>query len=279
MAKILVTHIDPDIDAIAGIWLIKRFFPGWQETDYYFVPRGKTFRNAPPDDDPQIIHVDTGLGNFDHHQTKKHISSAELVFKHLLKIQKLSSANKIILKRLVKVITEIDMAQDIAWEDANNDRYGFMLHNFLYGLKFSGDNAGDKKVDFTLSLLDSIFFVLKNKIRAEQELKKGKVFKTQWGRAIALESGISDVLSVGEKLGYVLVVRKTPKDGHLKIYGRWDKKINLTKAFKQFKKLDPGATWYLHPTKCLLLNGSRTDPQMVPTKLSLAQVIEILQKA
>ena len=44
-------------------------FPGWDKAEVKFVPAGKTLNSNPPDVDPEIIHVDTGLGKFDHHTT------------------------------------------------------------------------------------------------------------------------------------------------------------------------------------------------------------------
>ena len=67
--KIIVTHINPDQDAISSVWLVKRFFPGWDKAEVKFVPAGKTLNSNSPDNDPEIIHVDTGLGKFDHHTT------------------------------------------------------------------------------------------------------------------------------------------------------------------------------------------------------------------
>ncbi|PIU03285.1 hypothetical protein COT44_04120 [Candidatus Shapirobacteria bacterium CG08_land_8_20_14_0_20_39_18] len=278
MVKLIVTHINPDLDALSSIWLIKRFFPTWEKADMQFVPAGKTFRGAPPDDDQEIIHVDTGFGKYDHHQTAKFTCAAELVYKEVKKRQKLSEDNQKALERFIKVNVELDSGRDISWEDAQNDRYEFMVSNFMASIKFSQEKKDEEKVNYFLPIIDAIFQTIKNKIKAENEIKKGKEFETLWGKGIGMETGLDDVLTVGEKMGYSLVVKKNPKDGHVRIFGRWDKKIDLTKAFGKFQKKDPMASWYLHPSKCLLLNGSRSDPDMVPTKLSLEEIIKIVGK-
>ena len=278
MTKIIVTHINPDLDAIAGIWLIKRFFPNWDEAELVFVPVGKTFRGAPPDDDPEIIHVDTGYGKYDHHQTDKYTCAAEIVFKKIGKIQKLSDDNEQALERFIKINVEIDHGRDITWEDANNDRYEFLLSNFMTNIHFSSEKKDEEKVIYFLPILDAIYQTIKNKVKAENEIQNGKEFQTKWGKGIACETGLDDVLTVGEKMGYVLVIKKNPKDGHVRIYGRGDKNIDLTSAFEKVQKKDPMASWYLHPSKCLLLNGSRSDPDMVPTKLSLNDIVVLVSK-
>ena len=54
--------------------------------------------------------------------------------------------------------------------------------------------------------------------------------------------------------------------------------IDLTLALDEFKKIDPEATWYLHPDHRQLLNGSTKNSEMRPTKLSINQVISVLEK-
>jgi len=78
--KIVVTHSSPDMDAIASVWLIKKFLPGWETATVKFVPAGERIDSGKWQDkseispierieDDEAIHVDTGLGPLDHHQT------------------------------------------------------------------------------------------------------------------------------------------------------------------------------------------------------------------
>ena len=71
--KLIVTHFNPDLDAIASIWIIKRFLKGWEKARVRFVPAGETYKDQPVDSQPEILHVDTGLGELDHHQTNKYL--------------------------------------------------------------------------------------------------------------------------------------------------------------------------------------------------------------
>jgi hypothetical protein len=41
--------------------------------------------------------------------------------------------------------------------------------------------------------------------------------------------------------------------------------------------MDPQATWFLHVSKKMLLNGSPKNPKMKPTKLPLNDIIEVLK--
>src|SRR5271155_2135332 len=120
--KIIVTHMSPDWDAITSVWLLKKYLAGWQEAEVKFVPAGqrlgrhsgKRERFENPDfgpvspastrgvqrgeqarmtgDDPierigddEIIHVDTGLGPLDHHQTQDtNVCGASLTWNYIL---------------------------------------------------------------------------------------------------------------------------------------------------------------------------------------------------
>jgi histidine triad (HIT) family protein len=42
-------------------------------------------------------------------------------------------------------------------------------------------------------------------------------------------------------------------------------------------KMDPQATWFLHVSGKMLLNGTSKNPTMKPTNLSLSDIIEVLK--
>ncbi len=55
--KTIVTHLNPDLDAMAAIWLIRRFLPGWSKARVEFVPAGETFEGKPV----AIMSASTGM--------------------------------------------------------------------------------------------------------------------------------------------------------------------------------------------------------------------------
>jgi hypothetical protein len=42
--------------------------------------------------------------------------------------------------------------------------------------------------------------------------------------------------------------------------------------------MDPGATWYLHVGRKMLLNGSAKNPKMKPSKLGVKEIIKVLTR-
>lgn len=273
--KIIVTHKNPDIDALSGIWLIKRFLDGWSEAEVKYVPMGETYDGRKADSDDDIIHLDTGGGRFDHHQSRKRTCAAKLILKHILEVQERKKVEKKALTRMINVVCEIDNGQDVVWSEPESDRYEFCFQNFFWNAP-----RADNFLDLAMQNLEMIFVTFKDKIHAEESIiKKGIVFESTWGKALAIQTRNDYVLFVGEKQGFVLVAKQDPKNGHLRIYSRFDEKVNLSRAYKKFMKMDPEATWYLHPSRHLLLNGSRTNPERVPTKLTLGEIIEVLKNS
>jgi len=274
--KKIVTHINPDLDAVCAVWLLKRFLLGWQEAEVGFV---RADDKQIDKDNNDLLYVDVGLGKLDHHLTNQYLSAAKLCWDYIKEIRKGESINELdsqAIERTVEVVTEIDNACDLSWPEARNDRFQFYLHNLVEGWRELPLNDVEV-IEEGFKMLDTFLLNLKNKIRAEEELlTKAKTFKTKWGKGIGLETGNKHFLFFAESQGYQVVFIKNPKSGGVKIYARPDSKVDLTKAYQKVKKLDSQSDWFLHASKKLLLNQASVA-QMRPTKLSLRQIMEVLK--
>ena len=306
MDKKIVTHFAPDLDAVTSVWLIKRFMPGWERADVLFVPAGETLDDQSVDSNQNIIHVDTGLGKFDHHQLDEDTCSAKKIFDFLRakksRHAEFISASQIpkrvrndksrvrndksrvrndieeVLKRLVEVVNDIDHFHEVFWPNPTADFYDFGLEMILDGLKLIWHDQDERIVEFGLEALDGIYKKFQNKIWAEKLLKEeGIKFKTEWGKGIGIETTNDDVITLAQKQGCKVVLRKDSKKGYVRIKARPEEGISLKKEFEKFKKADPKATWFFHSSGCMILNGSTKNPKTKPTKLSLKEMIEILR--
>lgn len=276
MAKTIVTHLSPDLDAIGAIWLLKKFASEFADAKVEFVPIGKTWKGVAVDSSPSVIYVDIGKGKFDHHQRERKTCAAGLVWKWLGEKRAALLKDKALV-RLVDLVCEIDHFGECFWPKAASDRYEIGLVSEIQGLKLFGKT--DKEItEFGLTALDGIYVNLKNKVNAEEELKRGEKFETRWGKALGIETRNDEVLKLGLKLGYKVVARKDPKTSQVRIKSAPDPKIDLTYAYKKLKKMDSEATWFFHIGKHQLLNASTRVPGTVPSKLTLKQVIEVLKK-
>ncbi len=270
--KTIVTHIGPDLDAIASVWLIKTFFPNWEEATIAFVPAGTTLHNAPPDADPNIIHVDTGFGTFDHHQTNENICAAMLVYEEVKSYHGEDKA----LERLVNVVNDVDHFAEVFYPNPTADYWHFHLAAIIDGWRLIYHDDPQKIMSLGMEALDSVYKTIQNRIWAERELvEKGIPFETIFGKTLGAETTNDDVIHLAQKSGYHLVIRKDPKKSYVRIKSLPTPSIDLTSLYERLKERDPDATWFLHASKHMILNGSTKNPTMKPTKLSLQEIIDL----
>lgn len=274
--KTIVTHMSPDLDAISAVWITHRYMKAWEDADVTFVPTGETLDDKDPDENPAIIHVDTGKGKFDHHQSDADTCAARLVFEYVRKEGKIRDIEEQALERITDIVNDGDHFRDIYRDDPDNDLYDFLIEGIIDGAKTSG-LTDHELVEFGEKMLDYILQTMIKKIYAETEIEKGLEFKSKWGKSLALETINRETTPLAQKKGYDLVVSKSPKNGQVRIKTRPDVKKDLKKIYLIVVKEDPDATWYYHPSGHMLLNGSSKNPNMVPSKLTLEKVTELIK--
>lgn len=283
----IVTHHTPDLDAITSIWLIKRFLPNWQEADVRFVPAGKTLDNQTPDSDPKVLHVDTGFGILDHHQSDEPTSAAKKTYGYIKSrisrgSRKSSQEEKEwsseALERICDVVTFYDHFGEAKLPDATSDYHVFEAISIIDGFRSLYPDDDLRIVELGFELLDAIYRQMQEKIWAEEIIEsEGVKFESVWGKAIAFETLNDEVLKQSQKMGFVVAVRKDPKKGYVRIKGTPGSAVDFTKAYAKLMELDPQATWFLHASKKILLNGTTKNPDMKPTNLNLEEIIKVLK--
>lgn len=275
--KTIVTHLSPDFDAVVSCWLIKNYFPGWKNAKIKFIPAGlSTDKNNQVDSD-NLVYVDVGFGKFDHHQYQKNTSASEIVFEYLNQKQFIPKKDIQPLERLIEIVTFIDNFQEIHLPNPSADIYDTAIYRIIDSLNSKYQND-EKTFEISVIILDALFILFKNKISAEKEIGKGLIFRSKWGKSLALLTKNDESLKLAQKLGYDLVVRKDPDNQTVRIKVRPDNKYDLTPVYLAVKKTNPQATWFFHSSKKMLLNGSLKNPNTVPSNLSLEKVVEIIKR-
>ncbi len=275
--KTIVSHLGPDIDSITATWLIKKFLPGWQNAVLKFVPAGSTLDKQPADENPDIIHVDTGFGKFDHHQTKKNTCASLLVYQFLKSKEFIKKKHEKPLKRLVDQVNNFDHFGEINFSDPAADQYEFLINNIIdSGLKSVIKNDQDIML-LVFPFLDGLFHTFTKKINAEKEMKKGIIFQSRWGKSIALNSKNEEVIKLALKKGFQLAIRKDPQTGHIRIKTQPKKELNLKSLYLKIIKIDKKGSWFLHASGNMLLNGSSKNPHLIASQLTLKQIIDIIK--
>jgi hypothetical protein len=274
--KTIVTHIGPDCDAITAVWLVKMFFPGWEEAALAFVPAGKTLGDRPPDDDPEVITVDTGFGRFDHHQSDADTCASVLVYEEIKKTRGTDGA----LERLTNVVNDIDHFREVYFPNPAADFWDLGLVSEIDGWRLIHADNPIKIVDLGMNALDAIYKTFQNKVWAEKELnEKGIEFDTKWGRAVGVETTNDEVIHLAQKKGFMIALRKDPKKGYLRIKAYPKESIDLSGLYSVLKDAEPDATWFLHASHHMILNGSSKNPDIRPTKKSLNEIIDAVKGA
>ncbi|KKW11568.1 MAG: hypothetical protein UY48_C0016G0015, partial [Candidatus Gottesmanbacteria bacterium GW2011_GWB1_49_7] len=250
------------------------FFPGWKEASLAFVPAGNTLGGRPPDENPEILHVDTGFGKFDHHQSNADTCASILVYEEIKKTRGADPA----MERLLAVVNEIDHFREVFFPNPTADFWDLGLVSQIDGWRLLHADNPIKIVDLGMQALDAIYKTFQNKVWAEKELKeKGVEFATIWGKAIGVETTNDEVVHLAQKMGYAIALRKDPKKGYLRIKSLPKDSIDLEPLYNELKSAEPDATWFLHASHHMVLNGSSKNPDMRPTKKSLQEIITALK--
>lgn len=275
MSKLIVTHISPDLDAITSSFLIKKYLPQWQDAEFAFVPSGETYEGKDPDINPNIIHVDTGMGKFDHHQDSERSSATKKVFEFLSQKNLIKDKDIKAIEDISLHVTDIDNFKEVSFPDPTNIRYSFCLHEFLYPLR-SNVTSDHELVSLTFILLESILQTVKNNLKAEEEIKMGLIINNSMGKVLFMETKNEVAVKYALKKGFEVVVRRDPETNNIRIKTQPTEKYNLTELSKVIIKNDKKATWFLHASKNMLLNGSSKNPNSVASALTTKKLIEIL---
>lgn len=284
MIKLIVTHQNPDLDAITSVWIFRKFDKKATAAKVAFVPAGEVAtakdlqKHAVTTD--EVVHVDTGMGQFDHHTSElasKPVCAASLVRDYLITFQPELELDES-LARIVEYAVEIDHFGECFWPEANHDRYVFQLDEILGGIKASGGSDQDV-VTFGCRALDAVYARFGDKVKAEEEVEKGIEIKTVWGKGLAVQTANESVLKVAQKTGFSVVIKKDPEKGHVRIKAQPQKKIDLTEVYEKIRDLDKTGTWYFHPSKTMVLNGSDKNKNQTATNLTLEQIVKIVESS
>jgi len=270
--KTIVTHLSPDLDAICAVWLIRKYLKGWDEADVVFVPAGSTLDRQQVDSDPSIIHVDTGNGQFDHHDSSEYMSAGRQVFDYLKFKQSIPRRDTDAVERVVEIVTFSDHFRDVFFVQPEEDYYLMFAKDLVHHYKaVARDDL--EVISFGTNILNASLYGMKQKIRAEVDIEDGYVFKSIFGSGIALNCGNSQALVLAQKRGYMLVIQRNPQQHFVKIKLHPKSKKNLKKVHEYLEKKDSQATWIYHPSGKMIINGSAHNPNVVATKLSLDDLV------
>ncbi|OGK29683.1 hypothetical protein A3I56_04540 [Candidatus Roizmanbacteria bacterium RIFCSPLOWO2_02_FULL_43_10] len=274
--KIIITHQSPDLDALTSVWLIRRYRRGWKEAEITFVPSGSTLTGADPDIDSHIMHVDTGFGLFDHHQTAEFTCASQKVLqfllqKHLIREQEIEA-----LQRIVHVVNRYDHFKEALVSNADDDINAFSLNYIIGGLRIDQDHVNELVI-MVEKALDGLLFFMKSKVNAEKAIEGGSVIHTWWGKTLVLETDNDTTMKLAFMKGFDMVIRFSPHYRNVSIKTHPRSRKTLKKLHQAIVKQDQYAQWFYHVSGRMLLNASTSATKDMVTKFNLGELVKIVQ--
>ena len=257
-------HLAPDLDCLTAIWILIRF-GGAEDADLHFVPAGTTLNGQPVDSDPRVVHVDTGGGRYDHHRSSsRDLCAAELV-------RRAVAPDNPALERMVRQICRIDNATIPAGEQGF-----FTITSLVAGYNLLFPDRPQHVAYAMLSNLDAWHEQETCQLRLEAAFARRLEFETSWGLGIAMESDDGGSSRLAYRHGAVLYAYR---DGHgwMGIAAQARSAVDLSDVYRDLRRVDGEADWYLHPNKRLLLCGTAKAPPRVPSRLTLVELVGVIQ--
>lgn len=256
----LVTHLAPDLDALLGMWILIRF-GGHSNYELAFVPVGKRLEGK-----GDAIHVDTGLAQFDHHQTSANTCAAQLVYETVFHDRD---------EPAVAELVEFALLTD--WYRKPEETNGpFTINSVIDGLNQLYPNDPECVAERAFEMLDAVYRSLTSRLKAEREYADGFTFTSVFGQAFAISSGMPHIRSLAHLKGAKVVVFVDPLTGFRGYKARSQDGVDFSSVFERIRRLEPEADWFLHSSKELLLCGSPKAPDRRLSKLSLQQLVELV---
>ncbi len=294
MKWMILTHWRPDLDAIVGIWLLRRFgeekFPGISAAEVEFLkneklPRGKTAMEL---EQEGVICVDIGKGRFDHHQIENPaVCAADLVAKHL------ELEGDLTLEKILSFVRRTDL---------KGTSQPFDLAYILKDMHNIYPDEPEKVVSWTIEALEakfeeqiSFWFTkLSSSITIDEiELPDRRVLRVfsavtdnnrfsryarYRGAAVVIQKEKSGNVQIFSNRQYGLIIDDIVRVIRLEEM-RAKRKIETTdwNVLASAGDIAGVKEWYYHKEAQSLLNGSLTTPDKPPTRLSLDKIRELVK--
>lgn len=302
----IVTHTNPDMDAITGVWLLKRFgglaeepvtFVNTGNPDKEMLEKAKAVIDTGKEFDPEAL-------RFDHHhfpgQEANDTCATMQVFGYVYQ----SRPELIYLKPLVDLI----FAGDTGRSEANASRE-LGLHAIFSGWKawYSEQNPDERLPDdvilaYGMSLLDQLEVRLRKQAEARAELSEKVVYKSDDGLVWAIRHGSQGSTFAAYEEGARLVLFEGKplevEDGTtypvgIVRAGEWQEPhigelveiikgqlINYTATDSQAESIyGEFDRWFLHPAGFFGGRGTAKAPVFEPVEIDLAQLAELVDKS
>lgn len=281
----IVSHVSPDFDAIASLWLLQRFGP-FADADIKLVNTGSP--DAAVLEDASAV-VDTGRvldpsrWRFDHHQFAGAAANATCAAMQVWQYLLLDNQDLFYLQPLILLIYAGDTGKP---EAAESRRTG--IHALLSAEKASG--SGDLGViAYGYDILDNLAAHLRRAHEAREALAQHTAYRSADGLLIALEQSSRASVSAAYDAGARLVLwhRTFEATETVELWrGGEGPDVDCGRLVKAVLWASAGtpvweevSTWYRHSAGFYAGRGSDKAPDLTPLNVPVASIAAALDAA
>lgn len=268
--KMLVTHINPHLDDIVGIWLFKKFHSEFKDAKLEFVSASRDL--AAKEESEEKVFVGTGGGEFDEHKEGLDTCAGTLVYEYLK--QKNYIPKDEIMRGALDKLTEWNRLIDTG--RAPDSQMGAFSVQAFIRTRDNSPETSKKSVELGIEILERILTVLKRKEQSIKDWEKRVEFQTKFGKSFAVISETVDREFCKEQEGDLFLMYHPSKNSVQFFTPSFE--IDLKPIYDKVKTLDPEASWFLHQSHHMVICGSSSAPDSKPTKLSFEQLIEVAKE-
>lgn len=264
--KTLITHINPHLDDIVGIWLFKKYHPDFKDSEVEFISAS----HGEQEESEDRVFVGTGGGRFDEHKEGLDSCAGTLVYEYLKQQNFIPEGSE--QKALEKLINWNYLIDTGRGSKAEFDEYS--VQSFIR-TKDNFSETSLKSTELGREVLDRILEVLIKKEQALIDWENRVEFETRLGKGYAVTSETVNREFCREQDGdlYLMV---DPKNKGVQFFAP---EVDIEAIYNKVKIEDKEADWFLHQSHHMVICGSSSAPESKLTKLSFEQLIEAAKTA
>jgi hypothetical protein len=268
---LLLTHVRPHVDDVCGLWLLERFDPAFAGATRAFVPSSEAaeWLAAHPD----AVAVGTGRGRYDEHKGDLGETAATLVYKDV-RAKVADDLTRRALDRLIEWVRKLDTGLFVA--DPQGD---FSLAAALRGSYEVGGQDSEAVIALGYRALDGLLVVQRQMVQLEDDWSGHIEFDSPYGRAAAFVSSAEGAESYAYRRGFDLAVTVNREGTYSNVRAAATTAADLSPVAEALKSADPGAEWFVHHSKKMLICGGYLAPHARTSALSLAQLVDVVRKS
>lgn len=245
--------------------------PDYQNAGIDFIMAGPDGGDT-DQDDPDKTYVGVGRGQFDEHKGDLNDCAASLVLAYVRENASLESNVLDALQRIVDWVLLEDTGKLVMMEYRD-----FCIPSILRGEYDRAGKDSHAVASIGFAMLDALLHSHLNLIRLERDWEKRIEYDSMFGRAVALETSAHDADIFAYRKGFNLVVTINVAHSYHSIRANATSNIDLTPVYEELTRREPDAGWYFHHSKKMLICGGDLAPNVMPSRFSMDQLIEVTQ--